>query len=312
MRGTPFSMTLTGLVLLLAPACEWPTEPDAGPPGASSAVFPMHLGHPWGPAVSADPGGSRNLNTPALEGCPSEAPDGTGLFFASDRDGQIDIWVSRRQGRGGAWEEPEKLPPPVNSASNDFCPSPLPDGRLLFVSTRPGGCGGADIYETRLHPTRGWLEPENVGCDVNSAGNEFSPSFVASGGQMLYFSSDRAGQDDIYVSLRERGGRWDPPVPVVELNQPGSSTARPNVSADGRVIVFDSDRPGGLGGPDIWAASRAHAFDRWSEPVNLGSNVNTGSAETRASLSRDGRRLYFGSNRPGHQGSSDVFVALRP
>ena len=91
------------------------------------------------------------------------------------------------------------LPPWVNSAFEDFCPTPLPGGELLFVSRRPGGCaeGAADIYFTRLHPDQGWLEPEHLGCEVNSAADEFSPAYVPAGGGMLFFSSNRDGTHKI-------------------------------------------------------------------------------------------------------------------
>lgn len=298
-------------IILVASGCEPPADP-AGPlaPGVQLAQDVVHT---WSPAVSVDQGGAMVLNTPALEGCPAESPDGLSLYFASDRDGQIDIWMSRRPNQTGQWGEPEKLPEGVNSSSNDFCPTSLPGGELLFVSTRPGGCGTgtADIYRTRLTPTRGWLEPEHLGCEVNSPGNEFSPSYVGAGGGLLFFSSDRDGQDDIHVSTRLPGGAWGPPIAVAELNAPGFSTARPNVSPDGREIVFDSNRPGGFGGPDIWTASRRSVFDRWSEPTNLGPNINSEFGEVRPSLSRNGKRLYFGSNRPGFEGALDVFVSTR-
>lgn len=297
---------------VLATACERPTDP--GPIPALETISLSHAAAPeWGPAVSVDPGGGSGLNTAALEGCPHESPSGLSLFFASNRDGQLDIWVVHRAGRGSGWGEPEKLPAPVNSAHNDFCPTPLPGGGLLFVSNRPGGCGvgSADMYQTRLRPAGGWTEPGHLGCEVNSPANEFSPSYVAAGGQMLFFSSDRAGQDDIYVAERSPEGGWGPASPVVELNAPGFNTARPNVSPDGREIVFDSNRPGGFGGPDIWTSTRRTVVHPWSEPVNVGPNVNSPFGETRASLSRDGKRLYFGSNRPDHQGNFDLFVSTR-
>ena len=77
------------------------------------------------------------------------------------------------------------------------------------------------------------------------------------------------------------------------------------------MIVFDSDRPGGEGGFDIWYAHRATPHGSWSAPVNAGAAINAASSETGASLSRDGQRLYFGSNRPGFRGNSDIFVSQR-
>lgn len=284
-----------------------PTAPEHEPRSARAVAS-------WGPAAAID--GDGDVNTAAIEGCPIEGPNGRTLFFASNRDGGeggIDIWVARRDGEHEPWSGAENLGAPVNSAANDFCPTPLPGGELLFVSSRPGGCGEGttDIYRTRLHPTRGWLEPEHLGCGVNSAGNEFSPSYVPAGGGMLFFSSNRDGNDRIYVSVREPTGDWGAPAEVAELNAPGFSTARPNVSRDGREIVFDSDRPGGLGASDIWTASRGSIKSAWSAPVNLGPAVNSAWGESRASLSTDGSRLTFGSTRPEGEGASDIYVARR-
>src|SRR6188768_2389707 len=81
----------------------------------------------WQPAVNIDPGGLNGVNTLSLEGCPIESPDGCALFFASNRPGGkggLDIWVAFRNGPNDAWAEPENLP--INSSSDDFCPTPLP------------------------------------------------------------------------------------------------------------------------------------------------------------------------------------------
>jgi hypothetical protein len=271
----------------------------------------------WGPAQSSEQsGGSDALNTAALEGCPIQSPDGLSLYFASDRDGGvggIDIWVAQRASTDDPWSAPTNLAP-INSSADDFCPTPLRASRLFFVSTRTddGACGGADIYETRLHPVQGWLTPQNLGCEVNSPAAEFSPSLVNENGvNALYFSSNRAGGlggHDIYRS--SFSSIWNAPVLVPGLNTEHDD-ARPNVRKDGLEIVFDSTRPGGLGGPDIWSASRPDLQSGWSEPVNLGPNVNSESGETRASLSWDGETLQFGSNRPGGEGNSDIYFSTR-
>jgi hypothetical protein len=308
------------VVALTGAACADRPDATAPEPAQIAAVAHSLDAHfaTWGQAVNVDPDGALGVNTSVLEGCPHESPDGRSLFFASTRaggHGGIDIWVSHRQGDGD-WGEPVVLPAPVNSAADDFCPTPLPGGELLYVSRRPGGCGDgtADIYRTRYHPAQGWQEPEHLGCDVNSEGDEFSPSFVAAGRPTLYFSSNRSGVDAIYRSVLEPGGGWSVPEPVAELNAAGFSTARPNVRHDGRVIVFDSDRPGGFGGPDIWFATRRSVNEPWSAPANMGAAINSAAAETRAALSRDGMRVYFGSNRAGHVGASpnfDLYVATR-
>jgi Tol biopolymer transport system component len=311
------SHLLTIPLLVVFHACS-PHDSTGVDDGFGAPALALQLTDQWGPAVPVN--GGALLNTSALEGCPSESPDGRSLYFASNRGGDIDIYVSHRQATG-EWSDPELLPKgtnSVNSGANDYCPTSLPGGRLMFVSERNDGLncgtGTADIYETHYQPAEGWAAPEHLGCVVNSAGHEFAPSLVAAGGGMLFFSSNRGSDSKhaIYVSVRGSDGEWQVPVPVAELNAPGYNTFRPNVSVDGREVVFDSDRPTSTG-PDIWYAYRANVNAAWSSPVRLvgggGTAVNSAAGETRASLSRDGQRLYFGSNRDGV--SFNLFVAER-
>jgi WD40-like Beta Propeller Repeat len=183
------------------------------------------------------------------------------------------------------------------------------EGRLVedalegLVSNRPGGCGGGDIYATRFHHRQGWLPPGNLGCTINSAAEEAGPVRIR---HELYFSSTRTGNSDIYAS--PAFGPWiGPPTPVAELNSPFED-ARPFVRSDGREIVFDSNRPGGVGVFDVWTATRRHRWTPWSQPVNLGPAVNSAAAETRPLLSSEGTILYFGSTRGASQ---DVFTSTR-
>jgi len=284
---------------------------------------------PWSIAGRIEdtlPGAHPDFNTPSLDGCPFISRDGTTFFMASDRPGGlggIDIWMSTRGSVNDPWGAPVNVGAPVNSAANDFCPTLGFDGtRFFFVSTREGGCGLADIYETRLRADGGFETPQNLGCQVNSAADEASPFPVAKPGNgiVLYFSSTRAGgfdtadaglasgDSDLYSSDRH-GAVYGAPVLV-----PGANSAfadgQPNVRRDGLELFFFSNRPGTIGLQDIYGASRQTTSASWSEPVNLGPNVNSADAETRPSLSSDGLTLYFGSTRPG-EGSTDIYVTSR-
>ncbi len=286
----------------------------------------------WGAPVNAEsvPGTSADLNTPSLDGCPIVSPDGLRLYFASSRPGGLgglDIWVAARPNRDAAFGTPANVGAPVNTAADDFCPSPMADGWFFFVSTRAPGCGSADIYVTRRIGRERWLPPSHLGCHVNSAGQEASPYLVSTHGRrnstLLYFSSDRAGgfapdagtpDADIYVSELTNFG-FGPAVLVEDVNT-AANDARPNLRRNGLEMVFDSTRAGGLGGADIYAASRGGLDEPWSTPSNL-STVNSAANESRASFSPDGKMLYFGSNRPGSElgadgrPSSDIYVANR-
>jgi hypothetical protein len=287
--------------------------------GSAQAKQPQD---PWGTATPV------NVNVPGFQdGCPIESPDGRSLYFASTRPRfagdlrtDIDIWVAHRDSTDAPWGAPENLGEPVNSTSDDFCPTPTRGGRLFFVSRRviPGvTCGMGDIYLTRLNPGQGWEEPQHLGCEADGGPNtpldEQGPSYVKAGGPVLYYSSGipsgPQASGDIFRSRRNCDGSFGPPERVDELSGPAIDI-QPNVRRDGREVVFASNRPGGLGGQDIWVATRKGPNDSWSTPENLGGNVNTAAGETRPSLSWDGDRLYFG-RAPGAPSTADIHVATR-
>ena len=257
----------------------------------------------------ADPGLVPGVNTASLEGCAMQSPDGLSLYFASNRSGGVgglDIWVAHRPSTSHPWHTPENLGTPINSTSDELCPTPVRGKGLFFISARSGGYGGGDIYFARLNPAHGWTAPMNLGSGVNSSAGEAGPSyFEADGRAFLYFSSG----PDIYASEQASNGSWGSAAPVTELNS-ASGDLRPNVRKDGLEIVFDSNRTGTYGLQDLYTATRASVNDPWSTPTNLGNVVNTTASEVRGSFSWDAGVLYFGRN-PGPVGSMDLYFTTR-
>jgi ketosteroid isomerase-like protein len=92
------------------------------------------------------------------------------------------------------------------------------------------------------------------------------------------------------------------------------SEGSPRVSADGLELYFNSNRPGGIGGADIWVSTRLTPDAEWGEAVNLGPIVNSPANEIAPTISADGLELYFSdywANRPGGIGKSDIWVTKR-
>ena len=275
----------------------------------------------WGTAQKIDEIGGNNseLNTPFQDGCPIQSPDGLSLYMASNRpggQGLLDIWVSNRESTDDPWGAPENLGEPVNSAADDFCPTPVRGGGLFFVSREalPGSCGMGDIYFSRYNPTHGWSEPRNLGCapgGPNTALDEQGPSYVENDDDaFLFFSSSSAVvPGDIYVSQKLSGWNFGGSTAVSGLNS-AANDIQPNVRKDGLEVVFSSNRAGGLGAQDIWVATRDAFGAPWSAPVNLGGGVNTAAAESRPSLSKNARQLLFGRT-PGPEGIGDIYVSTR-
>ena len=82
----------------------------------------------------------------------------------------------------------------------------------------------------------------------------------------------------------------------------------PFVSRDGKSFYMASNRPGGLGGIDIWVSTRESVADPWGEPVNVGAPVNSAANDFCPTISRDGHEFYFVSNRAGGCGGDDIYT----
>ena len=269
------------------------------------------------------------VNSPAAEGCPIESADGLSLLFASTRPGGVpgnagnDIWVADRESVTSPWQPPKNLGEPVNSISNDFCPTPVYGRSLFFVSERLDNgtttppCGGGDIYLSRQSPAGGWSPPVMLECapkGPNFSGPERSPSLVETGfGTYLFYSSNGgSGDQDIYMSELGRDGKFGPGRVVKEVST-DVEDIMPNVRQrdDGFFeMVFSSDRPtwgnhqAAMGKQDVYISYAFWPTGPWTAPRNLGSAVNTGGVEQRSTLSADGKRLYFGRD-------GDIFVSQR-
>ena len=84
-----------------------------------------------------------------------------------------------------------------------------------------------------------------------------------------------------------------------------------SISADGLALYFNSNRPGGYGGSDLYMTTRVTKNDPWGPPVNLGPKVNSSAADAYPCISPDGLELYLSSKRPGGYGDWDFWVAKR-
>lgn len=207
-----------------------------------------------------------------LDSAPDLSADGRWLFFVSDRPGstsiQRDIWVSRRRDvrDDNAWEEPTNVGPPVNTNAPEIGSSffvirearyfrLLPKQKMMFG--RPTS-GDFDIWEVNMLDDLPFGEARRVAELSTTDFWESGPSVSPDGLEVFFHRSQPNGPFDIYMSTRrEPDQRWSTPIALGSpINLSTTSDASPVRSADGTVLFFESNRPGGLGNADIWMATR--------------------------------------------------------
>jgi Tol biopolymer transport system component len=217
------------------------------------------LDDPWGEPVNL----GQTINTSGREASPRLSVDDLSLLFQSNRpggSGGTDLHIATRLTKEDAWGIPVNLGPMVNSSANDAGASISADGlELYFHSPRPGGFGGPDLYvATRPTIHDEWGESLNLGSTVNSTANDYAPN-ISLDGLTLHFHSTRSGGQgfgDIWMARRVTAdGEWSEPVNLGPIVNSSSTEAAPAFSADGSILYFHSNRPGGLGGYDLWQAS---------------------------------------------------------
>jgi len=191
-----------------------------------------------------------NINTYNNEGAPFLSADGKILLFTSCTcpDGMIkccDIYYSYLTNNG--FTNARALPAPVNTNYWESQPAFSADNKVLyFVSNRPGGFGGKDIWYCELTENGKWSEPKNAGENVNTKGDESSP-FIHADNQTLYFASDGhigMGGQDLFVSHLQEDGTWGKAQNLgYPINTKGNET-RLAVSVFGNSAIISSDREG--------------------------------------------------------------------
>ncbi|MFV2068718.1 MAG: DNRLRE domain-containing protein, partial [Pirellulales bacterium] len=255
------------------------------------------------------------VNTAGLERNASLSSDGLQLFFSSDHPGGLggeDLYVSTRSSVAEPFGEGINLGPGVNSDANETGPSVSSDGlTLYFGSNRSGGLGGFDIYTaTRSAITDEFAGATGLGTNVNTDRSENNPEISADGLTLLFNSSRPGGfgSQDIYAAARaDTAEAFESAVVLGPEVNSSESDARPALSADGLTLYFNSSRPGGFGGHDLYVASRPGTDEAFGRSANLGGIINTASHERGPAITADGVFLFFESDRPGGMGGGDLY-----
>ena len=202
----------------------------------------------------------------------------------------------------------------INTEADEYAPAITGNGKILyFTSTRPNRFsekpGDEDIWYS-VKESNDWGPAKNLGFPINDKGNQATTA-IQPDGQYVYFALpervDGVGNFDLYYSRLE-GIRWSDPKNLGPVVNSAYWDHNPTISSDGRTLIFASNRPGGFGNSDLWITKKDNSGN-WSQPVNLGPNINTSKREMAPFLSMDNKTLYFSSNAEPSVGGFDIFVS---
>ncbi len=182
------------------------------------------------------------------------SPDERRIYVYQDNVGKGDIFYS--DFKSNSFEQVKPLETKdVNSKYWETHITATVDGlNMYFVSDRPGGLGGRDIYRITKLPDGTWSEPKNLGPNINTPYDEDSP-FIGADNKTLYFSSNGAesmGGFDIFLSVRDEDNNWSP---AINLGYPINSYSDDiffTTTIDGTRGYYSSFREGGHGEKDIY------------------------------------------------------------
>lgn len=170
----------------------------------------------------------------------------------------------------------------------------------LFLARSPAAAwysdGGTIRRPVDAEPARHvlWQAPESLDIALPHGEQVYEPRLSWDGARLFFVRGKAGANADIFVATRTPTG-WSEPRSLDAINTSDDELG-PELSPDGTALLFYSNRPGGLGGYDIWQSRLSDGS--WQAPTNLGEAVNSPFNDYGPALSPDGATLYFASNRP--------------
>ena len=197
---------------------------------------------------------------------------------------------------------------PFCTQADEYFPSFSSDTTKLIYTLKTKG-EDENFYFSELSNNE-WSDPAKMDYPTNTLYNEGAYSITEDGTE-LYFAScnrlDGFGGCDIYFS-EINNNEWSEPINLGSNVNSKFWESQPSISSNKDLLFFSSNREGGVGKRDIWVCKRLGKY-KWSEPFNLGKNVNTEKDEITPFVFADSKTLYFASKGHIGLGGFDIFVS---
>ncbi len=205
--------------------------------------------------------------------------------------------------------KPENLGTSINTNADEYLPNVTADESTLIFTRKIGN--NEDFYQSKRVKNQ-WTNAVGLSSKINTPEYNEGAQSLTQDGQYLFFTGcnrpDGLGRCDIFLT-HKNSTDWDKPFNLGAPINTAGWESQPSISADGKTLYFVSLRKGGYGGYDIWKSTITDKG--WSEPENLGPNINTPYDEQSPFIHPDDQTLYFSSNGWPGLGSKDLFLSRK-
>lgn len=258
------------------------------------------------------------VNSPTSELTPVISADGSILYFVrknhpenkGDR-GSDDIWFTKLE--NNIWKPAQNIGSPLNNESHNGVISITTDKNTLFVAHQyhpDGTFNKQGLSSTSLQEDGTWSMPQPVLIQDFYNTNQFYGYCFSSNRQYLIMTIEREdthGSMDLYLSKLEEDGSYGIPQNMGVLINSTRDEFSPFLAADNQSLYFASEGHPGYGAADIFVSRRLDdTWLNWSEPENLGSEINTEGFDAYFTIPASGDYAYLVSNQ-NSIGASDIF-----
>jgi outer membrane protein OmpA-like peptidoglycan-associated protein len=263
-----------------------------------------------------------SINSIYSEFSPCITADGKTLFFTSRKPNELNpivkkqseafenVYMSIFDFEKGNWSNAILLEEPINTKGKHCSAIAISNDGQRMLLYRDDPISKGDIYESILDGDV-WSEPIKLPFPINSNAHESSASFSPDG-NTIYFVSDREKKRkrDIYFATKSEAGIWSEAVCLFDLNSSFNEEAV-FMHPDGKTLYFSSDRPGGVGGYDIYFSTKKN--NAWSFPKNMQAPINSTANELFYVLTANGKKAYYSSSQTENSLAMDLYeVAYLP
>jgi outer membrane protein OmpA-like peptidoglycan-associated protein len=277
-----------------------------------------------------------NVNSKYGEVAPIVSPDGKFLYFTrlnhpdntkdktakGEKTVEIpqDVWVSKLNKNGG-WDAAVNIGEPINNPANNAAATISADGKSLFVLNvyLPNGKYVAGLSKATMKNKK-WELPKQIRIadfqalevydekiKVKKTVTEYAISSDEKYLVMGLRRSETFGDKDLYVSLKTSDNSYGKPINLGPILNSAGNEGSPFLAADNKTLYFNSNGHPGYGDADIYVTTRLDdSWTKWTEPVNLGPDINSPEWDGYITIPASGEFAYFSSLK-NSLGSDDIF-----